>query len=110
MGEKLRGLEEKRTRVKEKLAEVGDMRQGTISERYLKCGKAGCLLGIKEAERSAKKLGCEIALDEKSVTECTIPPVRTMYLGMDGTGLPLRKEELIDWFGKEPYGSAKTLE
>ncbi len=45
MGVKLSELEEKRTRVKEQLGEVGDMRQGTVSERYLKCGKAECRCG-----------------------------------------------------------------
>lgn len=48
MGEKLKGLEEKRSRVKEQLTEVGDMRQGTVSERYLKCGKEQCRCGSEK--------------------------------------------------------------
>ena len=34
----------------------------------------------------------------------------TLYLGMDGTGVPVRKEELVDRPGKQPDGSAKTRE
>ena len=69
---------------------------------------AGIDVGIKHAERAAENLGCEIAKDEQIVTEATIPPAKTMYLGMDGTGLPMRKEELIGREGKE--GAAKTRE
>ncbi len=34
----------------------------------------------------------------------------TMYLGMDGTGVPMRKEEVADRAGKQADGSAKTRE
>jgi hypothetical protein len=71
---------------------------------------AGIEVGIKEAERAAEKLGSEIAQDEREVTETTIPLARTMYLGMDGTGIPMRAEELEGRSGKEPDGSAKTRE
>jgi hypothetical protein len=33
-----------------------------------------------------------------------------MYLGMDGTGVPVRKQELANRPGKQPDGSAKTRE
>src|SRR5438094_9006157 len=33
-----------------------------------------------------------------------------MYLGIDGTGVPVRKQELVDRPGKQPDGSAKTRE
>jgi hypothetical protein len=69
---------------------------------------AGIDVGIKHVERAAENLGCEIAKDESIVTEATIPPAKTMYLGMDGTGLPMRKEELIGREGKD--GAAKTRE
>lgn len=71
---------------------------------------AGIEVDVKQAERAAEKLGCEIAEDEREVTETTIPPARTMYLGMDGTGIPMRKEELVGRAGKELDGSAKTRE
>src|SRR2546426_695746 len=39
-----------------------------------------------------------------------IAPPQTLYLGMDGTGIPLRAEELAGRIGKQPDGSAKTGE
>jgi len=38
------------------------------------------------------------------------PLASTLYLGMDGTGVPVRKEESVDCPGKQPDGSAKTRE
>ena len=42
MGERAKELEEKRRGIGERLAKVGDMRQGSLYERALKCGKAEC--------------------------------------------------------------------
>src|SRR5882724_10828270 len=39
-----------------------------------------------------------------------LPLPQTLYLGMDGTGIPLRAEELAGRIGKQPDGSAKTGE
>ena len=64
-------------------------------------------------ERAAEALGREIAEDEQHVVE---PPgaheslAPTLYLGMDGTGVPVRKAEVVDRPGKQPDGSAKTRE
>lgn len=71
---------------------------------------AGIDVEMKQAERAAEKLGSEIAQDEREVIETTIPPAPTMYLGMDGTGIPMRAEELEGRGGKGPDGSAKTRE
>ena len=38
------------------------------------------------------------------------PVAPTLYLGMDGTGVPVRTEEVVDRAGKQPDGSAKTRE
>ena len=38
------------------------------------------------------------------------PTAATMYLGMDGTGVPIRAAELKGRSGKQPDGSAKTRE
>jgi hypothetical protein len=74
---------------------------------------AGVEVPTKHVERAAEALGREIAEDEKQVVEPPgadepLPP--TLYLGMDGTGVPVRKEELVDRRGKQPDGSAKTRE
>jgi len=71
---------------------------------------AGIEVEVKQAERTAEKLGNEIAQDERAFTEVTMTPAPTMYLGMDGTGVPMRAQELEGRRGKGPDGSAKTRE
>ncbi len=74
---------------------------------------AGVDVSSKHVERAAEALGREVAEDERRVVE---PPLAeealapTLYLGMDGTGVPLRKKELVGRAGKQPDGSAKTGE
>ncbi len=74
---------------------------------------AGVEVTAKQVEREAEALGREIAQDEKQVV--ALPPANdpvppTLYLGMDGTGVPVRKQELVGRAGKQPDGSAKTRE
>jgi hypothetical protein len=73
---------------------------------------AGVAIDAKQVERTAEGLGKEIAEDERLHTKpldaLALP--QTLYLGMDGTGIPLRAEELAGRLGKQPDGSAKTGE
>jgi hypothetical protein len=75
-------------------------------------GFSGVAVDAKQVERTAEALGKEIAEDERLHSEpldaLALP--RTPYLGMDGTGIPLRAEELVGRTGKQPDGSAKTGE
>jgi hypothetical protein len=73
---------------------------------------AGVAVDAKQVERTAEALGMEIAEDERDHTEPsdTLPLPKTLYLGIDGTGIPLRAEELADLPGKQPDGGAKTRE
>ena len=73
---------------------------------------AGVAVDAKQVERTAEALGKEIAEDERVHTEPrdSLPLPQTLYLGMDGTGIPLRAEELVGHTGKQPDGSAKTGE
>jgi hypothetical protein len=71
---------------------------------------AGVEVDVKQVERTAKALGEEIAEDERRVVEPTPPTAPTMYLGMDGTGVPMRRSELVKRQGKQPDGSSKTRE
>ncbi len=64
----------------------------------------------KQVERTAEALGREIAQDERAVVEPSPPSTPTMYLGMDGTGVPMRASELVGREGKQPNGSSKTRE
>ncbi len=64
----------------------------------------------KQVERTAEALGREIAEDERRVVEPEPLTAPTLYLGMDGTGIPMRLSELEGRDGKQPDGTAKTRE
>lgn len=63
----------------------------------------------KQVERIAEGLGAEIAEQEQRGSEPLSgePSAATLYLGMDGTGVPMRPTELRDRLGKEPDGSGQ---
>ncbi len=73
---------------------------------------AGLPVNAKQVERTAEALGHETAEDERqhvvSAAEAEIAP--TLYLGMDGTGVPMRQAEVAGRPGKQVDGSAKTRE
>src|ERR1019366_9769426 len=73
---------------------------------------AGIGIDASQVERDAEALGAEIAADERLHTgplgDDPLPP--TLYLGLDGTGIPMRAEELAGRAGKQTDGSAKTRE
>ena len=74
---------------------------------------AGVDVSTTHVERAAEALGREVAEDEQQVVEppaVTAPLAPTLYLGMDGTGVPVRKTEVEGRAGKQPDGSAKTRE
>jgi hypothetical protein len=73
---------------------------------------AGLSLDAKHVERAAETIGAEVAADERTQVEPldTSPPPPTLYLGMDGTGVPMCPAALAGRAGKQPDGSAKTRE
>jgi hypothetical protein len=71
---------------------------------------AGVEVSPKQVERAAEALGAEIAVDERQHVARVGEAAPTMYLGMDGTGVPMRTEEVADRAGKQADGSAKTRE
>jgi hypothetical protein len=71
---------------------------------------AGVEVSASQVERAAESLGAEIATDERCGVEQMGAVAPTMYLGMDGTGVPMRKSEVVGRAGKQPDGSAKTRE
>jgi len=71
---------------------------------------AGVDVPAKQIERYAEALGREIDDDERRIIEPELPSAPTMYLGIDGTGVPVRKQEVADRPGKQSDGSAKTRE
>lgn len=59
-------------------------------------------------KRAAEALGREIAHDERTVVEppsANEPVAPTVYLGMDGTGVPIRKADLAGRAGQQPDGT-----
>jgi hypothetical protein len=71
---------------------------------------AGVVVAPKSVERAAETLGREVAHDERSVVDPAGPAAPTMYLGLDGTGVPMRPAELAGRTGKGADGSARTRE
>jgi hypothetical protein len=71
---------------------------------------AGVKVSISQVQRAAETLGEEIAADERVCVDRMGEIAPTMYLGMDGTGVPMRPAEVADRVGKQPDGSAKTRE
>ena len=71
---------------------------------------AGLDIDPKVVERQAEALGRAIAEDERQVVEPEPSEVHTLYLGPDGTGVPVRKTETQGRKGKQPDGAAKTRE
>ncbi|MCL4485488.1 MAG: ISKra4 family transposase [Nitrospirae bacterium] len=73
---------------------------------------AGLDVSPKQVERVAEALGAEIACNERTCLEpdpvTSLPS--TLYLGPDGTGIPMRREEVSGRSGKQEDGSAKTRE
>ncbi len=73
---------------------------------------AGVQVEAKQVERTAEALGAEMVEDEQRRVQPqgTEPLPSTLYLGMDGTGVPMRPSELKGRAGKQAEGSAKTRE
>jgi hypothetical protein len=73
---------------------------------------AGVEVNAKQVERAAEALGQEIAKEERQCVEplSQTPVPATLYLGMDGTGIPMRSSELVGRAGTQEDGSAKTRE
>ena len=71
---------------------------------------AGLAVAPKTVERHAEALGREVASDECRVIDPEPCDAPTLYLGLDGTGVPARNSEVKGRAGKQPDGTAKTRE
>jgi hypothetical protein len=71
---------------------------------------AGVRVDSKQIERTAESLGREIEAHERTILTPDAPSAPTMYLGLDGTGVPMRRSELEGRAGKQSDGSSKTRE
>jgi len=80
---------------------------------------AGVKLSRKDAERIAEGIGEDIGRHGKNARRpirmghnppALEHPPHTLYIELDGTGIPMVADELEDRKGKQPDGSAKTRE
>ena len=73
---------------------------------------SGVAVDAKQIERTAEAVGRQVAADERQQTVplSATAPAPTLYLGVDGTGVPMRAEEVAGRRGKQPEGTAKTRE
>lgn len=71
---------------------------------------AGVKVSAKQVERTAERLGAQISDFERHDTELESPAARVMYLGIDGTGVPMISSETKGVKGKQADGSARTRE
>lgn len=73
-------------------------------------GLAGMPVSGKTVERHARSPGRRMARDEAGWIEAEPSQARTLYPGMDGTGIPVRRSETAGCRGQQADGSAKTRE
>ncbi|MCY4597985.1 MAG: hypothetical protein OXC19_24700 [Bryobacterales bacterium] len=72
---------------------------------------AAVRVNAKRVERVAEALGREVAAAERAaVFAPEAPAAPTMYLGVDGTGVPMRPPQVAGRPGKHSDGSASTRE
>ena len=71
----------------------------------------GIELSARQIQRIVQRVGADAqAWQEREVQpeQCATRPVPVFYVSADGTGTPMRKEELVGRSGKQADGSAKT--
>ncbi len=61
-------LEERRAVLKRQLSDIGDMRPGSLVERYRRCGKANCHCSAPEADGHGPSWSLTRAVRGKTVT------------------------------------------
>jgi hypothetical protein len=80
---------------------------------------AGLKVSAKDVERVAERIGLEMdtwgEMERQALLGADRAPepdkdIPVMYVSYDGTGVPMRPEELIGVKGKHPDGTAKTRE
>ena len=77
---------------------------------------AALKVDAKDVERVAEKTGRVVGdwMAEEATNARLVPPVEekieTLYVSFDGTGVPMRPDELANVRGKAPDGKAKTRE
>lgn len=94
------------TRMVSLVASEGSFMEGAVLLHEL----AALDVSEKCVERTARKIGSAIIQDEATIVTEKQNRSTTVYVGVDGTGIPMRPDELSGRDGKQPDGSAKTRE
>lgn len=102
--------------VRRLMARAGSQTQFEQAADDLLC-YAGLKIEAREIERVAEEVGREVeqwlSQDPGRVLQPTdrpSPAIPKLYVSFDGTGVPVRRAELIGRRGKQPDGSARTRE
>lgn len=104
--------------VRRLMARAGSQTQFEQAAQDLLC-YAGLEVQAREIQRVAEEVGREVeqwlgqeqsSLLESSTRAERLPPVPKFYVSFDGTGVPVRPEELTGRRGKQLDGSARTRE
>ena len=72
-GDTVQTLEQRRAELKAQLTQVGDLRPGSLVERYRRCGKTGCHCAARGAEGHGPSWSLTREVGGKTVTR-VIPP------------------------------------
>jgi hypothetical protein len=67
-GDTVHALQQRRAQLKTKLAQVGDLRPGSLVERYRRCGKAGCHCAARDAEGHGPSWSLTRKVEGRTVT------------------------------------------
>ena len=71
----------------------------------------GIAMDARQIERLVQRVGPALRIwpeREAAPPDTPLPPIPILYISADGTGIPMRKEELRGRKGKSPNGQAKT--
>ena len=71
---------------------------------------AGLSIGARQIQRIVGRSGPKIGEQLRHGPCSPLDPIPILYVEVDGTGVPMRPEELAGRKGKQPGGSAKTRE
>ena len=106
--------------VRRLMARAGSQTQFEQAAEDLRC-YAGLEIEPREIERVAEEVGRQVEQwlsEEQKQVRCVRGPSAALqlaagtkfYVSFDGTGVPVRKSELVGRRGKQPDGSARTRE
>jgi hypothetical protein len=105
--------------VRRLMARAGSQSQFEQAAEDLRC-YAGLTVEAREVERVAEAVGHQVeqwlAAEQERILQAagtSAPPAASpakFYISFDGTGVPVRKDELVGRRGKQAEGSARTRE